>query len=158
MFPLPVLPFYWLIKQTGKFCCYLVCLQARKPKTDGPFSFYIAYIAGSKIGVGFSGKKISLEKGSDRWKSLNNTGVEGYFCTCSRSVELLWMRDRPISETYTWQHATPTKDIHSPGGIWKLNSSKRDDRRPTPKPCGQLATGTAIWSYIWRCRYKHLKI
>jgi hypothetical protein len=35
----------------------------------------------------------------------------------------------------------PQKASIPPGGIGKRNPSKRDDRRPMPKGCGQLATG-----------------
>jgi hypothetical protein len=32
-------------------------------------------------------------------------------------VGLLWMSDQPVAETSTRQLATPTHDIHAPGGI-----------------------------------------
>jgi hypothetical protein len=38
---------------------------------------------------------------------------------------LLWKSDRPVAETYTWQHITLTKDIHVSGGIRTRNPFKR---------------------------------
>jgi hypothetical protein len=33
------------------------------------------------------------------------------------SVGLLWMSDRLVAETSTWQHTTLITEIHAPGGI-----------------------------------------
>ena len=57
-------------------------------------------------------------------------GVEGYWCTWSHSdtphtVRLLWTRDRPVAENYTWQNTTLTTDIHAPGRIRTRNPGKR---------------------------------
>ena len=51
-----------------------------------------------------------------------------------------------VSETYRLPDNTrhPQEVSIPPGGIGTRNPSKRDDRRPTPKRCGQLATGNAI--------------
>jgi hypothetical protein len=41
------------------------------------------------------------------------------------SVGLLWTSDQPDAQTSTRQHATLIRDIHAPGGIRTLNSSKK---------------------------------
>jgi len=57
------------------------------------------------------------------------TGLFLYLITLNdkyiHSVGLLWTRDQPVAETSTWQHTTVTWDIHSTGGIWTRNPSKR---------------------------------
>jgi len=50
--------------------------------------------------------------------------------THTYTVELLWMSDQPVAETSTWQHTTPTRDTHVPGGIRTPNPSKRAVAHP----------------------------
>jgi hypothetical protein len=76
--------------------------------------------------------------------------------THTHSVRFLWTRDRPITETSTWQHTKFTKDRHScPGGIRTRNPSKRaaadlhlrwrgHEGRPTPFHALQYATKVYI--------------
>jgi hypothetical protein len=41
------------------------------------------------------------------------------------SVGLLWTSDRPIAETYDNTQHSQVTDVHSPGGIWTRDRSKR---------------------------------
>jgi hypothetical protein len=42
-----------------------------------------------------------------------------------QSVGLLWMRDRPVADTSTWQHKhSQERNIHAPGGIRAHNPRK----------------------------------
>jgi hypothetical protein len=41
------------------------------------------------------------------------------------SVGLLWMSDRPVTETTTWQQTTLTTDFYDPGGVQTRNPNKR---------------------------------
>jgi hypothetical protein len=66
-------------------------------------------------------------------------GLEGYCCTWSHSVtqthtvELLWTRNRPVSENSTWQYATLLRDRHScPRRYSNPQSQKASGRRQTP--------------------------
>ena len=53
------------------------------------------------------------------------------------SVGLLWKRDRPVAETYTWQHTTLTgTDIYDPGEIRTRNPSEREAADPRLRPRG----------------------
>jgi len=49
--------------------------------------------------------------------TLNNTHTN--------SLELPWKRDLPISDTYTWQQTTFTRDSHALNGIRTSNPSRR---------------------------------
>jgi hypothetical protein len=46
------------------------------------------------------------------------------------STGLLWTSDRPDTETSTWQHTTPTKDVHARGGIRNRSPGKREAADP----------------------------
>jgi hypothetical protein len=48
-----------------------------------------------------------------------------HLMTHSQSVGLLWTSDQPVAETSTWQHTTPTRDIHAPREIRTRNPCKR---------------------------------
>jgi len=52
------------------------------------------------------------------------TAAAGHNKTQTRSVGLLWTRDRPVAEISTLQHTTLT-DSQAPGGIRTRNPSKR---------------------------------
>ena len=57
--------------------------------------------------------------------------------THKHSVGLLWTRDRPVAETSTWQHTTPTRHRHPcPGGIRTRNHNKRAAADPRLRPRG----------------------
>jgi hypothetical protein len=61
-----------------------------------------------------------------------------------QSLGLLWMRDRPVAETSTWQHKHCTGDEH-PCARWDSNprSQQALGRRPTPqttRPLGSAET------------------
>ena len=36
----------------------------------------------------------------------------------THTLGILWTRDRPFSDTSTWQHTTPTKHTHTLGILW----------------------------------------
>jgi hypothetical protein len=56
-----------------------------------------------------------------------------------QSVGLPWTSDKPVTETYTWQHTTLTRqDIHAPVGIRTHNPSKRAAADPRLRPRGHL--------------------
>jgi len=43
----------------------------------------------------------------------------------SQSVGLLWTRDRPLADTFTWQHATLITNNHAPDGNRTRNPNNR---------------------------------
>jgi len=47
------------------------------------------------------------------------------------SVGLLWTRNRPVAQTYTWKHTTIATDIHAPGGNRNRNPIKRAVAHPS---------------------------
>jgi hypothetical protein len=52
-----------------------------------------------------------------------------------QSAGILWMRDRPVSETSTWQHKQLQEtNIHAPGGIRTHDPSKRLAADPRLRP------------------------
>jgi len=60
-------------------------------------------------------------------------------------VELLWTRDRPVTETSTWRHKTLTRDrIHAPGRIRTRNPSKRAAADPHLRTRGHRERHTRV--------------
>ena len=56
-----------------------------------------------------------------------------------QSVGLLWTKDRPVTETSTWQHTALKRDRHPrPRCIRTRNPSKRSTADPRLKPLGHL--------------------
>jgi len=85
--------------------------------------------------------------------------VDGYSCTWSQSwpthththtyihlVILLWMRDRPVAETSTWQHTLLTTDRHP---CFRRDSNPQSKqasgRRATPYWCSVLTIPEATY-------------
>ena len=66
------------------------------------------------------------------------------------SVGFLWTSDQNDAETSTWQHITPTTDIHAPGGIRTHNPSKWGAAGPHLRSRGH-------WDRRWRS-YSFVKI
>ena len=67
-------------------------------------------------------------------------GVEGYCCTWSHLmtqthwVGCPWTRDRPVTETTTWQHTTFSRDKHPcPRRDSNPQSQQANGRRHTPQ-------------------------
>jgi len=62
-----------------------------------------------------------------------NTHTHTHKHTNTHTVGLLWMRDRPVAETSTWQHTTLTTDRH-PCPWWDLKpqSQQASGRRSMP--------------------------
>ena len=57
--------------------------------------------------------------------------------THTHTSGLLWMRDRPVAENYTWPHTTFTKDrLRCPRGIRFHNPKKGAAADPRLRPCG----------------------
>jgi hypothetical protein len=65
--------------------------------------------------------------------------------THTHSVEILWVRDRPIVETSTWKHTTPTRDRHSylPA---RFNSAFPASERSQTHFLERAATGTSLYT------------
>ena len=62
------------------------------------------------------------------------------------SVRLLWTRDQPIAETFTWQHTTFTTDKHPcPHRDSNPQSQQASGRRPKPK-----TTRSLVAAYFWQ--------
>jgi len=51
------------------------------------------------------------------------------------SIELLWISDQPVTETYTWQRTTHRTAIHAFGRIQTCNPSKQVTTDPHLRPC-----------------------
>lgn len=78
----------------------------------------------------------------------------------TQSAGFLWKSDRPIAETYSWQHTIFTRERHDPSGIRTYSPSKYTAADPCPKPRGHwewrsVLTKTSILS--WDSRI-HLKL
>jgi len=70
----------------------------------------------------------------------------------THSVGLLWTRDRPVADTFTWQHKTLTRESHPCAcRDSNLQSQQASGRRPTTVDVAATVTGCLFVTY-WQCR------
>ena len=97
---------------------------------------------------------------SGQWPP-HSRGSETTYNNPPQSEGLLRTSDRLVAETSTWQHTTPTTDIHVTGGIRTHNPSKpaASDLRLRPRDHWDwhahthTHTHTHIYIYMYVCMY-----